>query len=212
MLLTVEELRLLDIFRKNPLKSLEFKQIMNLAKKKSRGWVFDTLQNFSNENFITKIKVNNSYLYKANLKSFGLISYFKPLDFAEAHINNTKWPKNIYDILNEVKLNITKETPFFVMLVFGSYAERKQNEKSDLDIAVIIDSKETKIAAYIETVARRNITTIDYHIITKDDFKEMLLKEEENLGKQIFRKHVLIWGNEQYYELLREAEENGFRG
>lgn len=212
MSITAEELRLLDVFRKNPLKSLEFNKIMELSKKKSRGWVFDTLQDFSKRDLIRKIKVNNSYLYKANLNSTGLISLFHPLDFFESEPNSTKWKKDIYDILDELKRNITKVTPYFTLMVFGSYAEKKQNEKSDLDIAILINSKEIKIVGYIEKVVRKEIINIDYHIITKDDFKEMLLREEENLGKEIFKKHLIIWGNDQYYELIREAEENGFTG
>ena len=81
-----------------------------------------------------------------------------------------------------------------------------------MDIAVIIDKENIKIKPYIEKVARKEIITIDYHIIEKGEFKEMLLREEENLGKEIYRKHLIIWGGNAYYELIREAGENGFTG
>ena len=209
-----EELKLLDVFRKNLLKFLEFKEIMRLAKKKSRTWVFNVLQKFVDLDFIEKIKVNNSYLYKSKLGDYGLINFFHILDFAESQKKNTKWSKEIYDILSKIRINISKLTPFFVLLVFGSYAEGKQNNKSDLDLAIIIDSLEVskRIKPYIEEIVGREIHEIDYHIIIKDDFKKMLLVEEENLGKEIFRKHILIWGGDQYYELIREAEKNGFKG
>ncbi len=210
MSLISEELRLLDVFRKNLLKQLEFNEIMKLAKKKSRGWVFSILQKFVKMNFIFKIKVNNSFLYKANLGSFGLISFFNLLDFSD--MCRCKWSKRIHRVLNEIRFNVSKVTPFFVLLVFGSYAEKKQTEKSDLDIAVIVDLEEIKIKPYIEKVIRKEIINIDYHIIPKDEFKQMLLRKEENLGKEIFKKHILIWGNNQYYELVREVEENGFHG
>lgn len=212
MPLIKEELMLLDVFRKNPLKSLTFNEIMDLAKKESKTWVFNKLKKFTELGFLEKIKVNNSYLYKANLKSFGLINFFHPLDFAEAHIKNAKWPKDVYNILNKIRINIFKVTPFFIMLVFGSYVEKKYSEKSDLDIAIIVDSKDIKIKPYIEKIIRKEIIQIDYHIITKQDFKEMLLREEENLGKEIYRKHITIWGGNSYYELIRQAGENGFKG
>ena len=207
-----EELKLLDVFRKNPLSSLEFKKIMLLSKKRSRNWVFNALQKFCKKFFIHKIKVNNSYLYKANLRSPGLISFFHPLDFADTHINNAGWSKNIYDILNEIRVSVSKITPFFIMLVFGSYAEKTNKKDSDLDIAIIVESNKKLVQPYIEKVVRKEIIKVDYHIITKDEFKQMLLREEENLGKEVFRKHLIIWGGDQYYELIKEAEENGFKG
>lgn len=205
------ELMLLDVFRKNLLKSLTFNEIMKFSGKDSKTWVFNTLKKFVNLDFLEKIKVNNSYLYKANLKSFGLINFFHPLDFAEAHIGHTKWSKEIYEILSKIKRNIFKITPFYIMLVFGSYAEKRHSD-NDLDVAIIIESKDIKIKPYIEKVVRKEIIKIDYHIITKDDFKEMLLREEENLGKEIYRKHKIIWGGNSYYELIREVGENGFKG
>ena len=210
MPLIKEEVMLLDVFRKNLLKPLTFNDIMVLAKKESKTWVYNSLKKFVELGFLEKIKVNNSYLYKANLRSYGLIKFFDPLDFGD--INTTKWPKDIYELLNEIRRSISNITPFFILLLFGSHADYTQKKGSDLDIAVIIDKENIKIKPYIEKVARKEIITIDYHIIEKGEFKEMLLREEENLGKEIYRKHLINWGGNAYYELIREAGENGFTG
>jgi hypothetical protein len=39
----------------------------------------------------------------------------------------------------------------------------------------------------------------------------MLLAEEENLGKQVFRKHIVFYNADIYYQLIKEAYKNGFR-
>lgn len=206
-----KDLDIINVFRKNPIKELTFNEVMKLSGKKSRNWVFNVLKKFTNENALIKKKVNNSFLYKANLDSPLLLSYFHIFDFADAHVKSSKLP---FEPILEILHNVQKITPFFILLVFGSYAAKKNKRDSDIDMAFIVESDYSgrKIRPYIERTAKRSIQKIDYHIITKDDFKEMLLREEENLGKEVYRQHFIIWGNDQYYELIKEAEENGFKG
>ena len=206
-----KDLDIINVFRKNPLKELTFNDVMEISGKKSRNWVFNVLKEFVNEGVLIKKKINNSFLYKANLNSPLLLSYFHIFDFADAHVKNSKLP---FEPILEILHNVQKITPFFILLVFGSYVTKKNKKDSDIDIAFIVESDDTgnKIKPYIEQIVRRITQKIDYHIITKYDFKEMLLREEENLGKEIYRQHFIIWGNDQYYELIREAEENGFKG
>jgi hypothetical protein len=40
---------------------------------------------------------------------------------------------------------------------------------------------------------------------------KMLLRNEENLGKQIFRNHMLFFNPDIYYRLIRKAHKHGFR-
>ena len=207
-----KELDIVDVFRKDPLKEFSFKEIMISAKKRSVNWSYNTLKKFVNLKLIIPKKVNNSYLYKVNLNNSLLLSYFHTLDFADAYIKNTAWSKEIYTLLEGVRVEVAKVTPFFILLVFGSYASKRFRKDSDLDLVFIVESKEVwkEIEPYIDKVVKREILKIHYHIITKNDFVEMLLRKEENLGKEIFKKHIILWGFDQYYELIKEAGENGF--
>lgn len=206
------ELEIIDVFRKHPLNEMTFNEIMNLSHKKSRSWAFNVLQKLVSYNALIKTEVNNSSLYKANLESPLLLSYFISLNFADSHIsNNRDFP---YGLVLELLRKVKEITPFFIMLIFGSYAERKHHKHSDIDIAFIVDNKEVekRMQPYIENIGRRSIPRIDYSIILKDDFLNMLLRKEENLGKEIYKKRLIIWGNEQYYQLIKEAEGHGFKG
>jgi hypothetical protein len=40
---------------------------------------------------------------------------------------------------------------------------------------------------------------------------EMLLNDEENLGKQIARKHMNVYNHQIFYDILKEGIKNGFR-
>ena len=50
--------------------------------------------------------------------------------------------------------------------------KNKATEKSDLDMAVIVETEQTKkeITPLLETVKRREIKPIDYHIFTRKEF------------------------------------------
>lgn len=56
-----------------------------------------------------------------------------------------------------------------------------------------------------------NIIEIDEHYITFDEFIKMLLRNEENLGKQIFKKNKIFFNSDIYYSLIKNAYKNGFR-
>ena len=43
------------------------------------------------------------------------------------------------------------------------------------------------------------------------EFLEMLMVDEENLGKQIARKHLSIYNPHIFYSLLKKGIKNGFR-
>jgi len=53
-------------------------------------------------------------------------------------------------------------------------------------------------------VKRRSAIGIDYHVFTRKEFLEMLQAEQENLGKQIYRKSVIIRGRIEYYSMIRK--------
>ena len=92
--------------------------------------------------------------------------------------------------------------------MFGSYAKGKSTEKSDLDIAVIAESEETKkeITLYLETIKRRKIKSIDYHVFTRNEFLEMLKADYENVGKQIYKNNIVYYGFIEYCNIMRSIK------
>ena len=49
-------------------------------------------------------------------------------------------------------------------------------------------------------------------VITQKNFIDMLLDKKQNFGKEIFNNRLLFRNASRYYELIKEAMENGFRG
>ena len=82
-----------------------------------------------------------------------------------------------------------------------------------VSLGILIDNKETekKIKPYVNEIKLNYPIKIDEHYVTFEDFVKMLLREEENLAKQIFIKHRLFYNADIYYQLLKEAYKDGFR-
>ena len=92
--------------------------------------------------------------------------------------------------------------------MFGSYAKNKQTQKSDLDVAVIVESEQTnkEITPYIETIKRRAVISIDYYIFTRASFLEMIKSDFENVGKQIFKSNIVYYGYVPYCNIIKRGK------
>ena len=94
--------------------------------------------------------------------------------------------------------------PFFILIVFGSYDKPLQNEKSDLDLLVIFNVREEinilrNTIQQIYTKVKKSLNIVDIN-----DFKEMLSNPEKfNIGNESKKNHILLYGTEQYYNIIR---------
>ena len=199
-MLTKEQLNILSVFKKDIFASLTFKQIKQQSRQKSNNIVQIALKEFQKQN-LTEAKVTGDVTtYSLNLNNNLTLSYLNLIN--EIEVGKSEVPKNI---LEGIKNRIFKHTEFFILIVFGSYAKGKATQKSDLDIALIVGLEQTKkeIAPYLETIKRREIIPIDYHMFTRIEFLEMLKAEVENIGKQIFKSSIVYYGYIAYCNLIR---------
>ncbi len=208
MLLNKEELKVLDAFRRNLNKSLSISDVQKASGKASKTYVFNTLKKLGAHGFVEKTFVGTSGAYKAKF-GLGTIKYFSLLDLED--FERSKVPqKTVEKLLKELK---PLKAPF-CLVIFGSYAKGKATERSDIDIAIIVSSnKERKLFAPLaESVSLREIIPIHCEIITTNEFFKMLLAKEANLGKEIAYNHIIVFGNEGYYQIIEEAYSHGYSG
>jgi len=110
-----------------------------------------------------------------------------------------------------IKESIEKYTKFYSIVLFGTYSIGKQTKNSDLDVAILLENKKTDIQRSIEGLEIKSLIEIDAHLIKPKEFLLMLKMEEENLTKQIARKHMALHSPQIFYSLLMEGIKNGFR-
>lgn len=204
-MLTPKQIRIFEAFLRKPYKELAFKGIKEYSKEKSNSIIQKAVGKFVAEELVKKRKVGNIILYHANLDNSAVFSYFGIL-IKERMPNIVK---HSLRIIREELLNIE----FVSIAIFGSYAEGRQKEKSDLDAAVFVnsikDKKDCELA--MKSAALKSILPIDAHVFTKEEMLQMLKDKHENLGKQIAHKHIVIQNPAIFYSILQEGIDNGFR-
>ncbi|MEK6892511.1 MAG: nucleotidyltransferase domain-containing protein [Nanoarchaeota archaeon] len=199
-MLTKGQLSLLSVLKKDIFASLTFKQIKQQSRQKSNNMIQIALKEFQKQDLVNVKKTGDVTTYSLNLNNNLTLSYLNLIN--ESEINKSKIPKNI---LEDIKNRAFKHTEFFILIVFGSYAKSEATKKSDLDVAVIVESEQTKkeFAPFLETIKRREIIPIDYHIFTRVEFLDMLKADFENVGKQIFKSNIVYYGHIAYCNLIK---------
>ena len=204
-MISLSKLILLGVWGPNPFAFFTISDILKLSKKKTKTWVFNSLKFFVERGILNLQRKSNLNIYSLNIANPLALQL---LQYSEVQ-ESIDFPN--LGIISE----IIEKSPIknFSLIIFGSYAENKQTKQSDLDICLLIENREAekKIRPYFNDIKLNHAINLDEHYITFSDFVEMLLRDEENVGKQIFRKHRLFYNTDIYYQLLKEAHKNGFR-
>src|SRR3989338_9540408 len=204
-MLTRKQIKIFEAFLRNPYQELTYKEIKDYSKEKSNSIIQIAVVKFLAEDLVKKREVGNIILYALNIDNSAVFSYFDII--IKEKISNLV--KKSLNIIREELSNID----FVSIVIFGSYAEGKQKEKSDLDIAIFVNSAEDKknCELSMKSAELKSILKIDAHVITKDEMLQMLKDKNENLGKQIAYKHLAIHNPIIFYSIIQEGMNNGFK-
>lgn len=109
-------------------------------------------------------------------------------------------------LLKNTKLKVIKKYteeinyPFLIVLIFGSYAKNEKTENSDVDICIISDNKDKSK----ELQEKFNLLSLKLEIqqFTTKEFISMIEKAQNNLGHEIIKSNIILYGIENYYNLI----------
>ena len=94
----------------------------------------------------------------------------------------------------------------FIFLIFGSHIKKQKSR--DIDILVIIEDKKKVniIEKILNNIASNFTVKFDVNIISVESAYEMLAKRDKiNIVNETLDNHLLIFGAENYYRLLKNA-------
>lgn len=204
-MITEKQLKIFQVLVKQPFAEFTRKQIKQTAKENSNNALAIAIKHFAKENIIKIQKVGKSELISLNLEEDKVYYYL-------ALANAGQIDKPTQKTVAIVKSEVEKITHFYSLIIFGSFAVNKQKKTSDLDISIFIENKENKnkVMAALNSAGQKSLLPIDAHVITKDDFIEMLVNEEENLGKEIAKKHLVLHNHQLFYDLIKEGIKHGY--
>lgn len=201
-----KQLKIFEVFAKKPFAEFTRKQIKNDSREKSNNALALAINQLKKEEVLLEKKIGKSGLLTLNLNNDLTFHYI-------ALCNNGRMGKTLKMAVKRLKAEIVPITPFYSVTVFGSYASNEQKESSDIDVAVFIEGEEKRkqIEAAINSAKLKTLIEIDAHVIPRTEMIEMLTNDEENLGKQIARKHLAVHNHQLFYDLIKEGIKRGFR-
>ena len=205
-MITEKQLKIFEVFAKKPFAEYTRKEVKKESKEKSNNALALVINLLKKEDVLIEKKVGKSGLLTLNLENEITFYYL-------ALCNNNRIARNVKLALESLKKEISEETPFYSITIFGSYAVGEQRKDSDLDVAVFIDNENIRklIEALANSAKLKSTLEMDIHVIPRSEMIEMLTNKEENLGKQIARKHLAAYNHRIFYEIIKEGIKHGFR-
>jgi len=107
--------------------------------------------------------------------------------------------KNLSAALDTIKEHVNCVN--MIILLFGSYAKKKQTKNSDIDLMFIIPKK--GLEKKIHEAAALLPLKIHSVIFTEKEFLNMKNLRKSNIIHEVMGYNVILYGIEQYYELLK---------
>ncbi len=160
--------------------------------------VHRSMKSLLDEEFIAKDKHNFLSLnYKENAMELAYVESLRRKEFFKRNKTVALFAK---DAIEKIDLD------FFVFLIFGS-AVKKQKPR-DIDMLFIIENKAkvNNIEKILYNIASNYSMKFDISVISIESVREMLAKKNEpNILNETLNNHILVFGAENYYRLLRYA-------
>ena len=156
--------------------------------------VYLLVQNLIQNKIILSQKAGQTTLCSINLISFNSDIFRAESLRKEELLKNNNFSA-LQSYFKEVK------NPFFVLLLFGSYASGKARTGSDIDLMLITDDK--TIESQIKN--QMSLIPLPVHLLsfTAGEFISMLKTTEFNVGQEAFYNNIILFGIEDYYRLIQ---------
>ncbi len=192
---------ILNFFRKDVFLAKTIREL-SLLVKKDYPTVYNAVKELAQKKIIRTKTIGKSTVCEVNLgiETISLLSYLDEQEALARRIPNLEKVLDLREFLDDV------------LLVTGSYAKGKETSRSDIDLVIITKGGAFNKQKLIENLTPLLLPKIHPVVITQKDFISMLLDKKQNFGKEIFKNKLLFRNSSRYYNLIKEAIENGFRG
>lgn len=189
-------LKVLKLFVDNKDKTFTIKKVAEALKINYRI-AYEEIIELEKEELIKITKHGNSKVCAFNYKYHSKIVEIEEIRKQELFKN--KDIQLIYKRIKEVK------SPFYVLVLFGSFTNKTNVKGSDIDLCLITDNPE--INKEVNTML--SITPISIHLqeFTSKQFLLMLKSKESNVGNEIVKNNIILYGVESFYELVNNVKQ-----
>jgi hypothetical protein len=151
------------------------------------------------------LKLNENNLVQLNYKeNHDILSYVE--SNRKNELFKKSYAKDIRRFLDEILDKFEQE--YFIIILFGSSVEK--STPGDYDLLFIFESSEIadKTEKAIEVIASNNSNKFHIQALGIESIYEMAAKrEQKNLLNELLNKHIILYGSEYFYRLLKHARQ-----
>lgn len=205
-MLTLENI--LQLYLSNPKAEFTIRQISQKLKI-AYSHVYERMSGFIKQEIFIAKRVGKANLCTLNLKNPTLPTKMTQVSALECKDFLNKDPVSA-KLLNEFISKVGEKTNFslYSVILFGSFAKGTNHHKSDIDILILVSSKDEfddiihQECGSLEMRYGRDINPV---IMTPQMYLEMMQSAGENVGKQALKNKIILSGGEKYWQLTLEA-------
>ncbi|MBI2549235.1 nucleotidyltransferase domain-containing protein [Candidatus Woesearchaeota archaeon] len=189
-------LKVLKLFVDNKDKTFTIKKVAESLRMNYKI-VYEEIMKLAQEELINITKHGNAKVCVFNYRFHSKIVEIE--ETKKEELFKSKSLKLIYKRIKDVK------SPFYCLILFGSYANKTNQKGSDIDLCLITDNQQ--ISRDINAIL--SITPISVHLqeFNSDQFLAMLKSKEFNVGNEIVRNNIILYGVEAFYELVNDVKQ-----
>ena len=190
-----QDIEIIKVLLENKDGNLSMNHIATLLKKDYKT-AHNIIKRLEAASLITLESFGNSYKVTLN-------TIMHPLLFEAEYRRRDELLKNkdiavMHDYFKKLK------TKFYVLLVFGSYAKKRNNKSSDIDLLFIIpDASESSLEKEVYHIGRTLPLPLHINIFKESDFRAMTQSKAVTVGQEAMKDNVLLYGIEAFYEMIQ---------
>ncbi len=185
--------------------------INEIAKKThiSYSYVHRQIENLNTNNFVIVKQRSNRKYCRPNYENPEVKTSFVKISNQIAE-DFLKKRNKIFFIVEKLLSVLPKKTDFNLLSVvlFGSLAKGIDFKKSDIDLFILVPAKEKYDEAIdMECVALSKSFGVEINPIVSEptSLLRMLKDKNNNIGKEILKNKIILFGAEKFWELIFEV-------
>ena len=157
--------------------------------------VYEEVLSLEKEDMLRITRIGNANICQFNYKYSSKVIEIE--DIRKEEVCKSKDIALIYKRIREIK------NPFYILLLFGSYANKSHTKHSDIDLCLITDNK--IVSEEVNTVVQITPLKIQLQEFSSEQFRIMLKSKQVNVGNEIVKNNIIFYGLESFYELVNNA-------
>ncbi len=150
--------------------------------------VYEQIQMFKEEGIIETERAGNSLLCS-------LTGHFNEKVFHAEYLRRRKALED--KDLDTVTSRFVRARQNYILLLFGSYAKRKNTQSSDIDLLAVTENEK-------ELIDIKSLVPKDIHLtcVSYDAFLRMRDRKDTSVVSEAMKNNIILIGIEDYYRLL----------